>query len=152
MPKIPELDGIVERMSRTVVERVRSMLLHPKLLKSYWAEVMMMTTYLINKSPSIPLDGDVPQRVWIGRNVSYKHLRVFGCLAYMHVAKDHRLKLDNNSQPCIFLGYSKDDFGYRLWDLIDKWSEVEILYLWKTRQLRTRRKNSSCRHSSRRVW
>ena len=30
------------------------------------------------------------------------------------------MKLDNKSKPCIFMGYSKDEFGYRLWDLVDK--------------------------------
>ena len=65
----------------------------------------MMIVYLINRSPLVPLNGDVPQRVGTGRNVSYQHLRVFGCLAYIHVAKDQKSKLDNKSKPCIFLGY-----------------------------------------------
>ena len=38
----------------------------------------------------------------------------------MHVAKDQRSKLDSKSKPCIFMGYSEDEFGYRLWDLVDK--------------------------------
>ena len=38
----------------------------------------------------------------------------------MHVAKDQRMKLDNRSKPCIFMGYSREEFGYRLWDLVDK--------------------------------
>ena len=80
----------------------------------------MIVVYLLNKSPSVPLKGNVPQRVWAGRSVSYQHLRVFGCLAYVHVAKDQRSKLDNKSKPCIFLGYSEDEFGYRMWDLLDK--------------------------------
>ena len=45
---------------------------------------------------------------------------MFDSLAYGHVAKDQRSKLDNKSRPCIFLGYVEDDFRYRLWDLIDK--------------------------------
>ena len=94
------------------------MLSHAKLRKSYWAEYTIV--YLINKSPSVPLKGDVPQRVWIGREISYQHLRVFGCLVYTHVAKDQRSKLDNKSKPCISMGYSEDEFGYRLWDLVDK--------------------------------
>ena len=76
------------------------MLSHAKLLKSYWTEAMLTVVYLINRSPSVPLKVDVPQRVWTGRNVSYQHLRVFRCLAYMHVAKD--------------------EFSYRLWDFLDK--------------------------------
>ena len=38
----------------------------------------------------------------------------------MHLAKDERSKLNNKLTPCIFLGYSKDEFGYRQWDLLDK--------------------------------
>ena len=38
----------------------------------------------------------------------------------MHVEKDQRSKLDNKSKPCIFLGYLEDEFGYRLWGLLDK--------------------------------
>ena len=53
------------------MKRVRSMLSDSKLPKSYWAEAMLTAVYLINRSPSVPLKGDVPQRVWIGRSVSY---------------------------------------------------------------------------------
>ena len=38
----------------------------------------------------------------------------------MHVAKDRRGKLDPKTRPCIFLGYGDDEFGYRVWDLVDK--------------------------------
>ena len=38
----------------------------------------------------------------------------------MDVAKDQRSKLDSKSKPCIFMGYSEDEFSYRLWDLVDK--------------------------------
>ena len=120
VPKTPQLNGLAERMNRTITERVRSMLSHAKLPKSYWAEAMLTAVYLINRSPSVPLDGDVPQRAWTGKEVSYKHLRVFGCLAYVHIARDQRSKLDSKTKPCIFLGYSEDEFGYRLWDLKDK--------------------------------
>ena len=66
------------------------MLAHAKLSKTFWAEALTTTTYVINRSPSTPLDGDVLQRVWTGKDVSYQHLKVLGCLVYMHVAKDKR--------------------------------------------------------------
>ena len=80
----------------------------------------MTATYVINRSPSVPLDGDIPQWVWSGKAMLYQHLRVFGCLPFVHVAKDQRGKLDPKSWPCIFLGYGDDEFGYRLWDLAEK--------------------------------
>ena len=69
MPKTPELNGLTERMNKTIVERVISTLSHAKLPKPYWAEAMMTVVYLINKSPLVPLDGNVPQRVGV---VSWK--------------------------------------------------------------------------------
>ena len=38
----------------------------------------------------------------------------------VHVAKDRRGKLDPKTRPCIFLGYGDDEFGYRVWDSVDK--------------------------------
>ena len=66
------------------------MLSHATLPKIYWAEALMMVVYIINKSPSVPLEGSVPQKVWSDNEVSYMHLKVFRCLAYVHVAKDQR--------------------------------------------------------------
>mgnify|MGYP007076058389 CR=1 FL=1 len=80
----------------------------------------MTVVYVINRSPSVPLDDDIPQRVWSRKEVSYKHLRVFGYPPYVHIAKDQRGKLDPNHQSCLFLRYGDDEFGYQLWDLIDK--------------------------------
>ena len=100
MPKTPKLNGLAERMNRTIMERVRSMLAHAKLPKTFWAKALSTTTYVINRSPFVPLDGDTPQKVWIGKEVSYGHLKVFGCLAYVHVAKDRRGKLDPKTRPC----------------------------------------------------
>mgnify|MGYP000432718087 CR=1 FL=1 len=96
------------------------MLAHAKLSKTFWAEALMTAAYVINQSPSVPLDGDIPQRVWTGKDLSYRQLRVFSCLSYVDVAKDQREKLDLKSRQCIFLGYDDDEFGYRLWNLPQK--------------------------------
>ena len=64
------------------------MLFYANLPKSFWKEVMRATIDLINLSLSAPLDGDVPEKVWTGKYVSYKHLRVFYCKVYVHIPKD----------------------------------------------------------------
>ena len=96
------------------------MLAHAKLPKTFWAEALMTATYVMNRSPLVPLDSDIPQWVWNGKDVSYRHLRVFGCLPFVHVAKDQRGKLDPKSRSCIFLDYGDDEFSYRLWNLAEK--------------------------------
>ncbi|KAG6771904.1 hypothetical protein POTOM_023299 [Populus tomentosa] len=81
---------------------------------------MKTAVAMINLSPSVPLDFDVPNRVWKGKDVSYAHLRVFGCRAFVHVPRDERSKLDSKTKQCIFLGSEDDEFGYRLWDPKEK--------------------------------
>ena len=71
---------------------------------------------MINRSPLVPLDFDIPQIVWTEKDIPYSHLKVFGCKASMHVPKEQRSKLDDKATPCIFIGYGDEEFDYRLWD------------------------------------
>ena len=88
--------------------------------KLFWGEVVVTACYLINRSPSVPLDFDIPERVWTGKDVSYSHLKVFRCKAFVYVPKEQRSKLDSKSTPCIFVGYEDAEFGYKLWDPKEK--------------------------------
>ena len=92
------------------------MLSHAKLPRSYWGEAMRTACYLINLLPSAPLNGDYPKRVWSSKDASFKHLRVFGCKAFVHIPREKRSKLDDKSKPCILLDYGVEEFGYRLRD------------------------------------
>ena len=69
---------------------------------------------LINLSPSYALDGDVLEKVWLEKLVSYDHLRVFGCRIFVYIPQDKQSKLDSKSKECIFLGYGHEQFGYKL--------------------------------------
>ncbi len=44
VPKTPEQNGVAERMNRTLVECVRSMLADTKLPKKFWAEALSTAT------------------------------------------------------------------------------------------------------------
>ena len=107
-------------MNRTIVENVKCMLRITNLPKSFWCDAIQTACYLINRSPSIPLEFDIPERVWTGKYVSYSHLKVFRCKAFAHVPKEQRLKLDSKATLCIFVGYGDVEFGYKLWDLEKK--------------------------------
>ncbi|GMJ01978.1 hypothetical protein HRI_003867000 [Hibiscus trionum] len=71
-------------MNRTLIERVKCLLLDVKFPRSFWAEALNTVTHVINLSPNVPLQGDVLDRVWFGKDVSYDHLRMFGCKAFVH--------------------------------------------------------------------
>lgn len=117
VPKTPEQNGVAERMNRTLMETVRSMLADAKLPQSFWAECLSTAVYLRNRSPTKALEDTTPFEAWKKMKPVVDHLRVFGCDAYAHVPKDERKKLDSKSRKCIFLGYGETTKGYRLFDV-----------------------------------
>ncbi|CAN1245512.1 Retrovirus-related Pol polyprotein from transposon TNT 1-94 [Linum grandiflorum] len=119
-PKTPQLNGLAERMNKTLMERVRCLLSHSKLPHSFWGEALLAVVHVWNRSPSVSLDFEAPEKIWTGRDVSYKHLRVFGCKAFVHIPRDERSKLDSKTRSCVFIGYGQDEFGYRFFDPIQK--------------------------------
>jgi len=119
-PKTPQLNGVAERMNSTIEDKVRYMLQGANLPKSFSGEIIKTVVDLINLTPSRPLDGKIPEEVWYKRKASFNHLRAFGCRAFVHISEDERKKLDAKAKECIYLRPPKDEFGYRLWDPINK--------------------------------
>lgn len=103
---------MVERVNRIFEERIKCMLFNAKLPKSFWDEVMTIVIDLINLSHLSPRDGDIPNRVWNGKYVSYEPLRVFGCIACVYILKMKDPNFMTNEY--IFLGYSNEEFVCRL--------------------------------------
>jgi len=66
IPSTPQQNGVAERMNRTILKRVRCMLSHSGLSKSFWAEAASTTCYLINRSPNRSIDCNIPEEVWSG--------------------------------------------------------------------------------------
>ena len=118
IPRTPEQNGIAERMNRTLVETVRSMLFGARLPHAFWAEALSTAVYLRNRSPTKAVQGMTPYEAWIGEKPVVKHLRVFGCNAYAHVPKEERGKLDSKAKKCTFVGYGNETKGYRLFDTV----------------------------------
>ena len=112
----PQHNGVVERMNYTIVEKVICMLRTTKLQKSFWGEAMLTTCYLVNKCSSVVLKFNILEKVWTCKEISYNHLKVFGCKAFIHVLKEQRTKLDDKSIPCILIGYGDKEFDYKFWD------------------------------------
>ena len=65
-PKTPQLNGLAERMNKTLVERVTCMLSKAKLPKHFWGEALLAIVHVINLSPAVALNTEVPEKklVW----------------------------------------------------------------------------------------
>ena len=92
------------------------MLSDAKLPKNFWAEALSTANYIINRTPTASLDFLTPYEILNGKIPNIGHLKVFGCVCYMHIDKELRNKLDFKSRKCIFLGYSATMKAYRLYD------------------------------------
>ncbi|XP_070053941.1 uncharacterized protein [Nicotiana tomentosiformis] len=64
-------------MDRTIVEKGRNMLIMAILPKLFCGEVVQIACYLINRSPSVQLDFEIPERVWTNKEVSNSHLKIW---------------------------------------------------------------------------
>ena len=112
----PKQNGVVERMNRTLNERVRCMRIQFGLPKAFWAKAINTVAYLINRGPSVPLNYQLPKEVWFGKKVKLSHLRIFCCVSYILTDSNSRDKLDPKVRKCYFIGYGSDMYGYRFWD------------------------------------
>ncbi|KAF2346226.1 Ribonuclease H-like domain [Trinorchestia longiramus] len=87
-------------MNRTILEAVRAMLSDSKLPKTFWAEAVSTAVYVKNRSPTSAHKNLTPYQALNGHKPNVQHFRTFGCMAYAHVPKDEREKLDSKSKSC----------------------------------------------------
>ncbi|GFY09868.1 retrovirus-related Pol polyprotein from transposon TNT 1-94 [Trichonephila clavipes] len=86
MPYTPQQNGAAERENRTIVE---------------WP------TSVKDKSP---------YKLWFSKEgISIDHLRVFRTECFVHVLQQKRRKWDKTSVKGVFVGYSGEKDGYRIW-------------------------------------
>jgi len=114
VPHTPQQNGLAERMNRTILEKVRCMLLSAGLPNTFWGEAANIAAYLINRCPSSTLGFKTPMKAWSGEPPDYLGLKVFGSLAFAHVKQG---KLDARAIKCVFIGYPEGVKGYKLWKL-----------------------------------
>ena len=69
------------------MKRVRCLLCEAKLPNSFWGEALLTAAHVINLSPTIALQSDVPNSVWYGKDISCDHLRVFGYKGFVHAER-----------------------------------------------------------------
>lgn len=112
----PEQNGVAERMIRTVTERMRCLLVHFRLQGELWAEAAVTAAFYVNIVPNATKGMQVPYAVWYRETPSYSRLRTFGCAVLAYVDKVERKKMESKAREAIFVGYSREQRGYRLLD------------------------------------
>lgn len=114
-PHTPEQNGCAERTNRTVVELSRTMLLARNLPKMLWAEAVNTSVYILNRTGTSGVDDKSPYELFYGKTEHLERLRIFGTMCYVHVPDAKRRKWDAKGRRGIFVGYSDEMDGYRVW-------------------------------------
>jgi hypothetical protein len=100
-PYTPESNGIAERMNRTLLETIRTMLSQAEMSNMFWVEAMINAVRLRNSLPGA--GGISPYEALTKRKPNLESFRPFGCLGMVHVHAGARKKLDKKSIPCVLL-------------------------------------------------
>lgn len=128
----PQHNPIAERIMRTLFEMVRSMLSQATLSGHLWPMGVLTSAYLRNRClTSGTVERLTPEEIWSGHKPSVKHIKVFGCDAYVNVLKDQRLKLDPKAVKGMFIGYDTSKSGaYRVLEVDTKkiWTSHEVTF------------------------
>ena len=120
-PHTPEQNGVPERKNKTLMEMARTMLIDAGLSMSYWGEAILAANYIRNRVYSRScVAKHTPFEAFMKYKPNLSMMRVFGCLAYAHIDKKLRHKLQAKARRCVFLGYSEETKGWKLLDLDSK--------------------------------
>ncbi|KAM1286047.1 hypothetical protein ACFX13_000129 [Malus domestica] len=111
-PGTSQLNGVSERRNRTLMNMVRSMMSSADLPVTFWGYALYTAAYLLNRVPSKSVP-QTPYEIWHGRKPSLKHVKIWGCEAY--VKKLEATKLEARLVRCYFVGYPKETMGYEFY-------------------------------------
>ena len=88
------------------------MLYESRLPATFWGKALASLVHVWNRCPTDAVDGVTPFELWHGHKPDVSHLRVWGCLVYMHIQKDRHSAFGSHFEKCVFIGYPD---GYKAW-------------------------------------
>lgn len=114
-PYKPALNGIAERMNRTLMEMTRALLIQAGAHISLWGEAFKMATFIHNCTPKL-INGklEAPAKILFGTAPDPARLRVFGCDVWHTLPHNEQSKLSPRAEKAMFIGYASDGITYRI--------------------------------------
>ena len=111
-------NGVAEPKNMHIAKIARALMFEKNMPHCYWAEAVYTTVYIMNRTPTAVVHGMTPEEKFTSRKPNFSHLKVFGCIAYVHIPDELRSKLDPKAEKCKFVGYSLEQKGYRCYNPI----------------------------------
>jgi hypothetical protein len=114
-PYYPQQNGVAERKDRTIMEVVKTMIHDQDLPMCLWAEATMAVVYVQNRLSHSALGLKTPEEMFTGKKPEVSHLKIFGCLVFIHIPKEERNKLEPLGNKGIFVGYCEVSKVFRIY-------------------------------------
>ena len=89
-----------------------------------WEEASRIALYVQNRSPQQIIGDKTHEEALTSVKPEVSHLRIFGCLVYIHVPKEKRMKLEPLGKKGTFVGYDEILKDFRIYILGQRQIEV----------------------------
>ena len=118
-PHTSQQNGVAERKHRQILNVARCLMIQSNMPASYWGDAVLTAGFLINRMPSSSVEDQIPIQILHPEAPLFPiPPKVFGCVCFVHKLGPDRDKLAAQSIKCVFLGYPKNQKGYRCYDPI----------------------------------
>ncbi len=75
-------------MNRSLMQTARCLIFEANMSKEFWGEAVLTAMYLINRTKTSALKGEIPFERWNKEKVNLSKIKVFGSSAFVHVPKE----------------------------------------------------------------
>ena len=120
----PALNGLVERMNRSLFERVRALLLQAQAPYTLWGEATLWAVHLHNTLPNPANRYQTPYKMLFNYTFPLHKAHIFGCDVEVNHNPELQSKLQPRTWPGMFIGYSRDDELFKIMDFNSKIHKV----------------------------
>lgn len=106
-------NGVVERRNRSILDKIRCILLSRRLSIYLWPIATKTKIYLSNRLLTRINNLNMSLKEMFSMNKpKLCHLKTFGCLSHVHIGHQSRNKLQSRLITCNFVGYDKQTKEY----------------------------------------
>ena len=113
----PQQNGRVEHKHMHILNTARALRFQAQLPVKFWGYCALDAGYLINRTPTKLVNGRTPFELVYKRPPPMSHLRVFGCLCYVHNQKHGGDKFEERGTRSVSVGYPFNNKGWRVYNV-----------------------------------
>jgi hypothetical protein len=115
-PYTPQQNGVVERKNRTLLDMARTMLDEYKTPDRFWADVINIACYSINRLYLHRILKKTSYELLTGKKPNVSYFRVFGSKCFIFVKRGRKSKFALKAVEGFLLGYDSNTRAYRVFN------------------------------------